>query len=849
MQYRITYTHSSGSLTCNIPDGWKDSVLGFERHKTHYSLVKYFKSSFVAFGKVIDANGGRDFCIDIEENFGPSAKVDVLIERNADEYNVNWETLFQGTLPIILLTEVYDVTNLQHNAQLTFAELGDWVKLMASYETPVDLRSATDLDGNAVTPITVHTLPLPSQAIRKSYRGRNKNNYRYYIDVSGGVHTSHGPYGVIDFDDESTDEVTQKFQYGLMPNFFTDQQISIQPFEKFFFDYAGTGRLKLCINLSEFHRTGVNDLDFDDVNSSIDVFIKVGNSNPVTLARTTHSFSSSPVHANLGVSRDLGSFNITNNQYSRFLFEDTVTFSKGDKITFFIYKNTGGSINLHLWGSDGDGYLSLTPYNNDPFSGYWDPTAGLFPSVSVFGNRDLYKITRDGFLGGVAVYKDWYIFCPNLPAVANPQDPANWYIGEKSPTEGLFAVPDANSYFELDLDTVTPASSAPASTIHDTGKAIVERLIGSGKFISNYLGAPFTEGSYSEVGDASEYVLLKVLQLRGYSLADKPNSMSLKDYVESCYGIFNIGMGMTPEGLVEIEKREDFYSDEMSIELLYVAHIKKYHDQEYVYNQVELEYTNRSDEESEGLQDAQTKRSWKNLFTNIGKKLSVTTKWIAASVLIERARRTSIKQSADYKFDNNVAIINIVESGGDFSPRIEEDFDSVTNLLNEGTKYNKILTCARNFLRHLNFVSCGLKFDMPTNFTFADGEGNNDMQSEVVDNGRADAFGGNNLAEKGPIPAIDSPIIAMLYEIEHYITFEEFKTVDANRKKAIGVSQTGDGAVPFKIEKFEWNEYTGKLTMLARPKNYFRIVQPEDIDTEHEITDGVFTPEFEPPFS
>jgi hypothetical protein len=81
------------------------------------------------------------------------------------------------------------------------------------------------------------------------------------------------------------------------------------------------------------------------------------------------------------------------------------------------------------------------------------------------------------------------------------------------------------------------------------------------------------------------------------------------------------------------------------------------------------------------------------------------------------------------------------------------------------------------------------------------------------------------LAENANIPVTTEKLwIPMELEIEHYMTDAEFKTIDANRHLAIGISQTEDDHAEFFIDDLQREIDSGQVKIVGKFKDPFIIV-------------------------
>lgn len=411
-----------------------------------------------------------------------------------------------------------------------------------------------------------------------------------------------------------------------------------------------------------------------------------------------------------------------------------------------------------------------------------------------------------------------------------------------------------DSYLRITADTIYPDTQCPGFLVHDIGAAISDRIIGQNDtFYSEYLGSTQTIArQYESAGCLWEHAAIPGLQIRGYSLVDKIFSLSMKDWWEGINPICNMGLGyeiVNNELVIRAEKKSHFYDDsDMSALLSNVAKIKRSYDKDYQFNKAEFGFEKWESEDISGLDDPQTKRTWASRFKNIGKPFTVFSKWIAASLTIETTRRTTIEQSADYKYDNEIFVIAVTQDlGTTYNPKRDEDFDQVNNLINADTRYNISLTPARMFLRWKNILFGCLQSYIGSFWKFSSGEGNYDMSSEMIATGCDDDYNGELLSEKQDIEVTDDFLfLPELFEIDHYLTWEQYKAIRNNPKLAIGISQTDEDHKKFFINDLSYNLVDGSCKIIAWAKEPFDIQNIITAPTEQ--TFGIFDETFDQTF-
>lgn len=101
------------------------------------------------------------------------------------------------------------------------------------------------------------------------------------------------------------------------------------------------------------------------------------------------------------------------------------------------------------------------------------------------------------------------------------------------------------TYFEITGQTVFPETSSQGFLLHDVFAAIIIRILGENIFYSDILGSQSTTArTYTEDGCFWNYGLFKGLQLRQYSLSEKPYFQSFNQCWNGANPIFNLGLGL-----------------------------------------------------------------------------------------------------------------------------------------------------------------------------------------------------------------------------------------------------------------------------------------------------------------
>jgi len=888
MIFRFTLSHENDSLVISEPSGWEDAVLKLERDENFHSLIEYFDGEFIFYGDNGIQNGGIDFIKNVESTSGPDADLNILIEISFDGYS--YETVFTGLLDLSTIEEMTD-----NMLKCAIIRNDFWAKFINRQETQVNLQDNLSVDGEIVQSFdSVNLSMLPQLLIQKS---DHTETSCYEIEDSV---INVNEYIQIDFDTVVFDEINTKYNYPITSN-------PARPFEIFTPEFAGDYTFNVRVVFAaraDYLGLGLNWSATTDgggiaQNPIIEVYFQINDN--AAIAFNYDSSDPDVVHP-----------------YS---YNGTHALNKGDFVRIY-------------------GILSR---KNTPATGsYW-----------IIGSA--------------------------LPADINTG------VGS-SITDGQ------DTHLYVTANTIFPETNAEGFLLRDVAAHILDRIISRDNTLqSDFLTSPYTQSGQSESdGCGWFYILLKGLQIRQYSLLEKPFFMSFKQWWDGANPILNLGLGyenftdsssateptvndyddaesfgsgvawtlahphsvtvvgfspdseylrysiqngiadidysigydldfstggtiqirlwdstftsfvsesivsfgggnetgtatLTPNfipyyltfrGLasggsvdydvseftfdadipvvvsdeievIRIEEKEHFYDPEISVYFDNVREIRRFYDTSLFFNNVETGYKKWESENSSGIDDPQTKRTYSSRFKKIGQKTSILSDFIAAGLAIETTRRKTREKSADYKFDNDTFIVSVnpvpvdisPETSPDvvdFEPEFNDNFSSITGLLNSDSRYNLRLTPARNFLRWLNYLSGCLQDYVLSVFKFSSGEGNYDMESTMNDSSpdchdRAD-FEGVELGESENIPVTDDYLFYPVpLEVTIPMEWEEYKTIRENRKKAIGISQTTSNHAIFFIKNLEYEIAKGEATMVIWPKEPFELQIINDV--------------------
>lgn len=771
MRLRITLSHATlGTKVITEPEGWPDLTLKLERHDQYHSLFELFEGEFWFYGSNNNIDGGLDFILAAESLDGPDGTVDITNEISLDD--INYTELFVGQLLLSGMRKTQD-----NKALIPIVRNDFSAKFKNRVDTPVDIQSLKDLDDNDATVFENVTLELISQIINKT------NTYDGAVNSDDDVFYQIHPNGtLIDFSGVSDGPNHQ----------YTQAQVDL--------------------NQEEINDSADTLLDFvaliTDVPGAIEVAEESG---PMSVTIHAHT-ALITFFGNLGDNR-IGDYGSDPSSVNTILVGITYLVTVNDVLQDPTFGFTTTDI-------------SSGPYPN-PVGGGTGPTSATtvftlnvsestFPEFNVSPGDTVKIIARYQLTIQINIGTD-----SNLPWNSpGGSDPDGTYVKISSYS------PEVTVVFKSSYKNTATESFL----VHDVAGQILDRTIGrENTFYSEYFGSDRTKyRQYDADGCAWEHILSKGLQIRQYTLTDKPFFQSFTQWWNGANPIFNLGLGYELVDGVEVmrcEEKEHFYNDTIILNISNVREITRTYDEEVMLKTFRTGYKKWQSENLSGIDDPQTKHTYASRLQKSGKDLVMESEFIAASYAIETTRRTTKTKSADYKFDDDTFIIAVrsVETSPDatYIPETDEKFQYVNNLLNPETRYNLLLTPARNALRWMKWVAGGLQNYVGSFLKFMSGEGNYDMVSNYGVSDACDEYDAE-LSEKQDLEVTSDYIHrGELYEMTFKLEFEDYLTIRENRKNAIGISQTDSDHKAFFIKTLDYRLFQSTCTLTAWPKEFF----------------------------
>jgi hypothetical protein len=541
------------STYINEPDGWKDAVLKLGRDKDFRSLIEFFEGSFIFYGSNGVIDGGIHFIKNLELIYGPDVSIEMLIELTLDDYE--YETVFLGQLDLSLAEELMD-----NKFRIPIIRDNFWAKFMNRRDTPVDLFSSTDLDQRAITDIVDNIqLKLPGQPI--NYYGEYNWLYSKTYDTSADPAVI---YFTLNWDEEIRDDI-KLFSIGRSH---VDEETAslLGNFEA---PYDGTFNLDIGVTVSQYDDS-LGNWNQSGKNAGFDTF-------PALLIYK--SGADSPVI--IYTSGDATLIDDGTNTALRFEVTPSINLFRGEQLSIVIswigtqvlspfdpMRVTVFGNNELNWKTDVDlvsqgttltlsgeqtidGILTsssrilVKDQGDRADNGIYVTGAGAWTRATDLDDPTEFFDAAVYVLSGDAGTGSAWLQTEEVGVVG--VDENIWTITDPS-DERYFPFPDIypnDNHIIIHAATVFRETQQPAMLIHDAAAAILKSY-GLGEdnpFYSEVMGSALTNArQYDQDGCIWNHAILRGLQLRGYTLTQKPFFLSFNEWWKGVNPIFNLGL-------------------------------------------------------------------------------------------------------------------------------------------------------------------------------------------------------------------------------------------------------------------------------------------------------------------
>lgn len=223
-----------------------------------------------------------------------------------------------------------------------------------------------------------------------------------------------------------------------------------------------------------------------------------------------------------------------------------------------------------------------------------------------------------------------------------------------------------NSELTISIDSYTHETQAKSVLIHEAFNAVTDAIADEDfKFYSEFYGR-IDSGKipYNTDGCGSKIAITNGFNIREFD--DKNIFCNLKDLFSVANSLHNIGLTIEQQQIVYVGMEEVIrvepisYFFDKDTEILSLAKPVKVEtqlDTSRYYNGVKIGYDKWETEYIGGLDEPNAKHEYSTKINSVKNEYRVTSKYIASGYAIEATRRKDVKESTDWKYDNDNFVI------------------------------------------------------------------------------------------------------------------------------------------------------------------------------------------------
>lgn len=437
-----------------------------------------------------------------------------------------------------------------------------------------------------------------------------------------------------------------------------------------------------------------------------------------------------------------------------------------------------------------------------------EPDAGInfrmYRNLTPTGFDDEYVFTRTDF----GTYSTFEL---DETVVINKNDSIHFLIS--GPDDTFSIDPGLGTSFGIDTAlTEVEDTECEAFLAHDFGKAITDRVLGDDydKFYSPFFGhETYTARAYPSTSLNFRYAQTNGYQIRNRTLAEKPIFKSWRKWFDELDGVFMLGFGTRIVDDVEVivvDGRETFYDPAVSVVLTNVKRFVRSYGHKLLSNLITVGYNLSGAEEFGAIDDPQSLVNYAPRLQRSGEPLEIKSDLLAGGLAIEATRRKAGEVNKDWRYDNATAIVAINETitADVMEPEFAENFSALANLVGSSKRYNLRLWPVFNLLRHFPRVLIGIYRYLGSTIKFNGGGLNNDAEGTMDEASDELLEASTLISQKQDIPVNtavkrkEGPLHGdEIIMFEHPLSWEEYKTIRANKTKAVGVTSEPTALSPF----------------------------------------------------
>ncbi len=299
------------------------------------------------------------------------------------------------------------------------------------------------------------------------------------------------------------------------------------------------------------------------------------------------------------------------------------------------------------------------------------------------------------------------------------------------------------SRIEISGKTRADATPCKGVLIYDALERICQHLTGDhSPFYSEFFGR--VDRGYATNGPGSNLFLTSGFLLRGFDIEDKGLTVNWKqalDNLTALYGVAPTFEYINGQQKVRVEHRRHRYQQKVLMELGDVANLRKKVHLDAYFNEIVVGCTKWENEEVNVLDEFNATRNYTLPITQHKQKLDLTLTYITAGYDLEITRRLRSESTTDYKRDNDIYLVQLIDEMGELVPERDHRFTTFSGVIDPSTSYNVALSPARMLRSHGAVIRAGLEKYRDKRIKFAFGEANykmmckGDYEPALVDEG------------------------------------------------------------------------------------------------------------------
>lgn len=347
-----------------------------------------------------------------------------------------------------------------------------------------------------------------------------------------------------------------------------------------------------------------------------------------------------------------------------------------------------------------------------------------------------------------------------------------------------------NNLLNVSLDTNFKTTQCELLPAHEAWARVCEAITDKKDvFKSSLYGrTDSAPRSYGSDGEGSLRGITSGGLIRGIGLDKIGFNASAKDLFETFQALDGIGISIEEENgghVVVAEKLRYFYELAESARFTDIKDPEMEVADQYYYNELEIGFKKWANEESNNLDEIASKRSYTFPITQLAKKLVLISPMIGSGYTLEYTRRDRFDLEKDRDEDNENFILDLARSGGGFAPAKNEDFTTLSNVLDSGSIYNAKLSISRNLLRNGELISASLYKQSNGVIRIGVKEGNARMISQLAsESASLDESANINISQ------LSKPIwIPEIWTFKTKPTIEQIQAIKSNPRQYVSFSE------------------------------------------------------------